>query len=113
MKIYHNSRCSKSRKALEILKINNIEFEIIEYIKDNLTKSQLQDLINKLGINPIGLVRKNEQIWKENFKNKELTSDEIIQILSDNPKLIERPIVELNDKAIIGRPPENVINLLQ
>ena len=113
MKIYHNSRCSKSRKALEILKINNIEFEIIEYIKDNLTKSQLQDLINKLGINPIGLVRKNEQIWKENFKNKELTSDEIIQILSDNPKLIERPIVELNDKAIIGRPPENIINLLQ
>ena len=113
MKIYHNSRCSKSRKALEILKINNIEFEIIEYIKDNLTKNQLQNLINKLGINPIELVRKNEQIWKENFKNKELTSDEIIQILSDNPKLIERPIVELNDKAIIGRPPENVINLLQ
>ena len=113
MKIYHNSRCSKSRKALEILKINNIEFEIIEYIKDNLTKSQLQDLINKLGINPIGLVRKNEQIWKENFKNKELTSDEIIQILSDNPKLIERPIVELNDKAIIGRPPENIFDLLK
>ena len=113
MKIYHNSRCSKSRKALEILKINNIEFEIIEYIKDNLTKSQLQDLINKLGINPIELVRKNEQIWKENFKNKEFTSDEIIQILSDNPKLIERPIVELNDKAIIGRPPENIFDLLQ
>ena len=113
MKIYHNSRCSKSRKALEILKINNIEFEIIEYIKDNLTKSQLQDLINKLGINPIELVRKNEQIWKENFKNKEFTSDEIIQILSDNPKLIERPIVELNDKAIIGRPPENIFDLLK
>ncbi len=113
IKIYHNSRCRKSREALEILKTNNIEFEIIEYLKDNLTKSQLQDLINKLGINPIELVRKNEQIWKENFKNKEFTSDEIIKILSDNPKLIERPIVELNDKAIIGRPPENVINLLQ
>ena len=109
IKIYHNSRCRKSREALEILKTNNIEFEIIEYLK----KSQLQDLINKLGINPIELVRKNEQIWKENFKNKEFTSDEIIKILSDNPKLIERPIVELNDKAIIGRPPENVINLLQ
>ena len=113
IKIYHNSRCSKSRKALEILKINNIEFEIIEYLKDNLTKNQLQNLINKLGIEPINLVRKNEQIWKENFKNKEFTSDEIIQILSDNPKLIERPIVELNDKAIIGRPPENIFDLLQ
>ena len=113
MKIYHNSRCRKSRKALEILWTENIEFEIIEYLKDNLTKNQLQNLINKLGIDPINLVRKNEQIWKENFKNKEFTSDEIIQILSDNPKLIERPIVELNDKAIIGRPPENVINLLQ
>ena len=113
MKIYHNSRCRKSSKALEILITENIEFEIIEYIKDNLTKSQLQDLINKLGINPIELVRKNEQIWKENFKNKEFTSDEIIQILSDNPKLIERPIVELNDKAIIGRPPENIFDLLK
>ena len=112
-KIYHNSRCRKSREALEILRTKNIEFEIIEYLKDNLTKNQLKNLIKKLGIKPINLVRKNEQIWKENFKNKEFTSDEIIQILSDNPKLIERPIVELNDKAIIGRPPENVINLLQ
>jgi len=112
-KIYHNSRCRKSREALEILKTKNIEFEIIEYLKDNLTRNQLKDLIKKLGIEPINLVRKNEQIWKENFKNKKLTSDEIIQILSDNPKLIERPIVELNDKAIIGRPPENIINLLQ
>ena len=113
MKIYHNSRCRKSREALEILRTKNIEFEIIEYLKDNLTKNQLKDLIKKLGIKPINLVRKNEEIWKENFKNKKLTSDEIIQILSDNPKLIERPIVELNDKAIIGRPPENIINLLQ
>lgn len=113
IKIYHNSRCRKSREALEILRTKNIEFEIIEYLKDNLTRNQLKDLIKKLGIEPINLVRKNEQIWKENFKNKEFTSDEIIQILSDNPKLIERPIVELNDKAIIGRPPENIINLLQ
>ena len=112
IKIYHNSRCRKSREALEILRTKYIEFEVIEYLKDNLTKNQLQDLINKLGINPLELVRKNEQIWKENFKNKELTSDEIIQILSDNPKLIERPIVESNSKAIIGRPPENVLKIL-
>ena len=65
-KIYHNSRCRKSREALEILRTKNIEFEIIEYLKDNLTKSQLQDLINKLGVNPIELVRKNEKTFKEN-----------------------------------------------
>ena len=112
IKIYHNSRCRKSREALEILRTKYIEFEVIEYLKDNLTKNQLHNLINKLGFEPINLVRKNEQIWKENFKNKELTSDEIIQILSDNPKLIERPIVESNSKAIIGRPPENVLKIL-
>jgi len=72
MKIYHNSRCRKSREALEILKTKNIEFEIIEYLKDNLTRNQLKDLIKKLGIEPINLVRKNEQIWKENFKNKKI-----------------------------------------
>ena len=64
IKIYHNSRCRKSREALEILKTKNIEFEIIEYLKDNLTKNQLRDLIKKLGVEPINLVRKNEQIWK-------------------------------------------------
>ena len=113
IKIYHNSRCRKSREALDLLKSNKLDFEVIEYLKEKLTKNQLQDLINKLGLKPLELVRKNEAIWKEDFKDKVLTNNEIVEILSENPTLIERPIVELDNKAVIGRPLENVINLLQ
>ena len=111
IRIYHNSRCSKSRETLDLLKSSELDFEIVEYLKEKLTKNQIQALINKLGLKPLELVRKNEAIWKENFKNKVLTNNEIVEILSKNPKLIERPIVESNNKAIIGRPPENVFNL--
>jgi|TARA_B110001454_G_scaffold191734_1_gene191568 arsenate reductase len=111
IRIYHNSRCSKSRETLDLLKSSELDFEIVEYLKEKLTKNQIQVLINKLGLKPLELVRKNEAIWKENFKNKVLTNNEIVEILSKNPKLIERPIVESNNKAIIGRPPENVFSL--
>ena len=110
--IYHNPRCRKSRETLKILKDKNVKFKIIEYLKNNLSKTQLESLITKLDIEPISLVRRNEQLWKDNFKNKDLTDNEIIQILADNPKLIERPIVESNNKAIIGRPPENVLKII-
>ena len=110
--IYHNSRCRKSRETLQILVDNNLEFKVIEYLKVQLSKTQIETLINKLGIDPIELVRRNEDVWKQNYKGKKLSGSEIIQILSENPKLIERPIVELNDKAIIGRPPENVFKII-
>ena len=77
-----------------------------------MTKNQIQVLINKLGLKPLELVRKNEAIWKENFKDKVLTNNEIVKILSENPTLIERPIIELDNKAVIGRPLENVFNLI-
>ena len=112
IKIYHNSRCRKSREALDLLKSNKLDFEVIEYLKEKLTKNQLQDLINKLGLKPLELVRKNEAIWKENFKDKVLTNNEIVEILSENPTLIERPIIELDNKAVIGRPLENIFNLI-
>ncbi len=112
MTIYHNSRCRKSRETLQILVDNNLEFKVIEYLKVQLSKTQIETLINKLGIDPIELVRKNEDVWKQNYKGKELSRSEIVQILSENPKLIERPIVELNNKAIIGRPPENVFKII-
>jgi arsenate reductase len=112
IKIYHNSRCRKSREALDLLKSNKLDFEVIEYLKEKLTKNQLQDLINKLGLKPLELVRKNEAIWKEDFKDKVLTNNEIVEILSENPTLIERPIIELDNKAVIGRPLENVFNLI-
>ena len=110
--IYHNSRCRKSRETLQILVDNNLEFKVIEYLKVQLSKTQIESLINKLGIDPIELVRRNEDVWKQNYKGKGLSRSEIVKILSENPKLIERPIVELNDKAIIGRPPENVLKII-
>ncbi len=111
IKIYHNPRCSKSRQGLQILKDNKVDFEIVQYLKQTPTKEELTDIINKLGIKPIDLVRKQEKIWKENYKGKELSDNEIIQAMVENPKLIERPIVIKENKAVLGRPPENILEL--
>ena len=111
MKIYHNPRCSKSRITLSLLTSKTIEFEIIDYLKKPLKFEEIKLIIEKLNIKPIELVRTNESIWKESYKGKQLTGKEIIIAMIDNPKLIERPIVTTNKKAIIGRPPENVLSL--
>lgn len=112
IKIYHNPRCSKSRQGLAIVQESGEDFEIVDYMKDPLTKKDLEQIVKKHNIKPIELVRKNETIWKENFKGKTLTDDEIVEALANNPKLIERPIVVMDEKAVIGRPPENIKNLL-
>ena len=112
MKIYHNPRCSKSRQTLEILIKKNADFEIVEYLKDKLSITDLEEIIAKLEINTIELVRKNESVWKEKFKGRNLNNKEIIQAMIDNPKIIERPIVVNRNKAILGRPPENVLKII-
>ena len=112
MLIYHNPRCSKSRQGLAILKELDQDFEIVEYLKNPPTQDELTSIIKKLHIKPIELVRKNEAIWKENYKDKELSDEQIIKAMVDNPKLIERPIVVTDKKAIIGRPPEIIKNIL-
>ena len=112
LKIYHNPRCSKSRQGVAILEESNVEFETIKYLDQTLTKDELVEIISLLEIKPIELVRKNEKIWKESFKSKELTDDEIIIAMIENPKLIERPIVVNNKKAVIGRPPENINSII-
>ena len=112
MKIYHNPRCSKSRQTLEILIKKNADFEIVEYLKDKLSITDLEEIIEKLGVNTIELVRKNESVWKEKFKDKNLHDKEIIQAMIENPKIIERPIVVNGNKAILGRPPENVLKIM-
>lgn len=112
MKIYHNNRCRKSREGLSILENSNQEFEVINYLDSPPTKKELKEILSMLGFTPIQLVRKNEAIWKENYKNKELSEDEIINAMLDHPKLIERPIVVSGSKAVIGRPPENIKSLL-
>ncbi|WP_108805410.1 arsenate reductase (glutaredoxin) [Aquimarina sp. Aq107] len=110
--IYHNPRCSKSRQCLAILEDKKENLEIIKYLETPITKEKLTEIILLLEIKPIDLVRKNEAIWKQEFKNKDLTDSDLIRIMCENPKLIERPIVIKNKKAIIGRPPENVIEIL-
>ena len=112
IKIYHNNRCSKSRCGIEILEKSGKEFEVIKYLENIPSKSELKKIISLLNISPIQLVRKNEKIWKEEFKGKELSDAEVINAMEQNPKLIERPIVINGDKAVIGRPPENILEII-
>ena len=112
IKIYHNPRCSKSRIGLEILQDAKIDFQVVKYLDDVPSEKELKDIIKKLGIKPIELVRKGEKIWKENYKGKELSDAEIINAMVKNPKLIERPIVIKGNKAVIGRPSENIEKLI-
>ena len=110
--IYHNPRCSKSRQCLAILEDKKEDLQIIKYLDTTFSKQELTEVIHLLGIQPIDLVRKNEAIWKQEFKGKDITDQKLVQIMCEYPKLIERPIVIKNNKAIIGRPPEKVIDIL-
>lgn len=112
MKIYHNPRCSKSRQTLQLIQDNGAEVEIIEYLKDIPTKNELKDVLSKLGLNAEDILRKGETDYKENYKGKNLSNDEWIDAMIQYPKLIERPIVVKDNKAVLGRPPENVLELL-
>ncbi len=112
MKIYHNPRCRKSRETLELLRRHGIEPEIVEYLKTPPTKEELRDILRKLGMKPQDIVRKGEAIYKEQFKGKELTDEEWLDVLVQYPKLIERPIVVEGERAVIGRPPENALALI-
>ncbi|MDC8003829.1 arsenate reductase (glutaredoxin) [Aureisphaera galaxeae] len=111
-KIYHNPRCRKSRETLQILEEKGETIDIVLYLENPLTREELSDIIKLLGIAPIDLVRKNEAIWKELYKGKELSDAQIISAMVENPKLIERPIVIKNGKAALGRPPESVLQIL-
>lgn len=113
VKIYHNPRCSKSRQTLEILKNKNCDIEIIEYLKVPMALKELKDILNKLNYEPRDLIRKGEDIYKtENLANTSLTSNILMEKMILNPILIERPIVVFNDKAVVGRPPEKVLEIL-
>lgn len=111
-KIYHNPRCSKSRETLTLLQENNQEIEIVEYLKEVPSKQELESLIKMLGIKPEQLIRKGEAIFKEKFKSKALNDEAWINAMIAYPKLIERPIVVKNGKAVLGRPPSQVLAIL-
>ena len=110
--IYHNPRCRKSRESLKYLQDNGHDFEVIDYIKNPLSIEEILKLVESLNIKPLELVRKNEAFWKENFKNKDLDDNQIIEALSKYPKLIERPIVTKDKSSIIARPIEKLLNIL-
>ncbi len=112
IKIYHNNRCSKSRCAIALLEEKGKKIEVVKYLENTPSEEELKRIIKLLGIPPIDLVRKNEAIWKENYKGKELTNTEIITAMVQNPKLIERPIVINGDKAVIGRPTEAILDII-
>lgn len=110
--IYHNPRCSKSRSALHLLEEKGVRPTVIEYLKTPPTAQQLRDLLHKLGLTAEQIVRKSEDIYKTRYAGHKHTEDEWIQALTEHPSLIERPIVVHGDRAVIGRPPEKVLDLL-
>ncbi|GGW26129.1 arsenate reductase (glutaredoxin) [Arenibacter certesii] len=112
IKIFHNPRCSKSRQGVALLTESGKDFEIVKYLENVPTKKELKEIVKILGVKPIELIRTNESIWKDNYKGKELSDDELLSAMVENPKLIERPIVIRNNKGVIGRPPEKIMELL-
>jgi|SRR5690606_303294 len=112
IKIYHNPRCQKSREGLQLLQSTGEKIQVIKYLEEVPSEAELTAIIKTLGITPIELVRTKENIWKENYKNKELSDQEIIRAMVENPRLIERPIVIKDKKAVIGRPLEKIKGIL-
>ncbi len=110
--IYHNPKCRKSRAGLQYLKDKGLEYSVVEYLKTPLSREQLKDLLMKLNMKPIEIVRTQEDEFKEKLKGKTFTDEEWITILLENPKLIQRPIVVKNHKAVLGQPVEEIDRLL-
>tara|TARA_R110002012_G_scaffold240278_1_gene414451 strand:+ start:299 stop:646 length:348 start_codon:yes stop_codon:yes gene_type:complete len=111
--IYHNPRCSKSRQTLDLLRSKGVEPEIREYLKAPPSVAELEELLGRLGIEPVDLMRRTEAPFKElGLGDVTKGRDALIQAMHENPVLIERPIVIANGKAAIGRPPEAVLEIL-
>lgn len=112
IKIFINPACSKCNEGLSILNENNCEIETIEYLTNTPDKAEMNEIIQLLGIKPQDLIRKNEEIYKNQFEGKVYTDSEWIDILLKFPILIERPIVVNGNKAIIGRPPKLILDII-
>jgi len=110
--VYHNPRCSKSREGLALIQKSGKDFYVREYLKTPLSEVELEKLIDKLEMTPLELVRNNEEIWKKEFKGKDLSSEDIMAAMLKHPKLIERPIIETEKKAVVGRPSSKITELI-
>lgn len=112
IQIYHNPRCSKSRACENFLNEIKQPYEVIRYLDNPLTFDQLKSLLEKLNLNADQVIRKSEKVWKENYKDKILTEAQLIEAMVQNPILIERPIIVNGNRAVIGRPLENIDKIL-
>ena len=108
MKIYHNPRCSKSRKGLQHMEDKGYTFEIVKYLEEGISETELSEIITKSGKTPFDFVRQHEKDYKELYKGKVLSDKEWVKVLVENPKLLHRPIIVNGDKAVLGNPPENI-----
>ena len=110
--IYHNPRCRKSREALQLLEEKNIKLKVVKYLDQNFDKQSLGKLLDIIGKKPSDALRKNEEIWKKHLNRKNIGEDEILELMIQYPKLIERPIVVYGNKGVIARPIENLIDFI-
>jgi len=110
--IYHNPKCRKSREGLQYIQEKGLECTVIEYLKKPLSRELLKDLLMKLNMKPLELVRTQEDEYKEKLRGKNFTDEEWVTILLENPKLIQRPIVVKNHKAVLGQPVDEIDKLL-
>lgn len=112
IRIYHNPRCRKSRAGLEYLQDKTGEFETIDYIKMGISPEEIREILAKMNTSASNLVRTQEDYYKKMLKGKDIQDEEWISILSENPRLIQRPIIVTEHKAVLGQPPENIDKLL-
>ena len=112
--IYHNPRCQKSREAMALLEERGVEHSIRLYLNDeqSMSAAEFEDVLDALNMDAIDLVRKNESVWKEEYKTLELDEDEVILAMIEHPKLMERPIVMNGDRAVVARPAEKLLEVL-
>ena len=111
--IYHNPRCRKSREALQLLEKKKLEFEVVKYLEQNFNVASLAKVLKMIGKKPSEVLRKNEAMWKKEFSHKNLNEQQILQLMTDYPKLIERPIVTDGKVGVLARPLENLVNFLE
>tara|TARA_B110000967_G_scaffold170645_1_gene180714 strand:- start:1333 stop:1680 length:348 start_codon:yes stop_codon:yes gene_type:complete len=112
-KIYHNSRCSKSRATLAILEQNNVNFDVVNYLVNPPSESEFKKILNDLGMSARDILRKGESKYKELvLSNKSLSEEDLIRAMLEFPILIERPIVRTEKGVVIGRPPENILSII-
>jgi len=111
IKIYHNPRCRKSREGLKYLQDTGVGFQVVDYIKNGVTKDEIREIILKLHICAFELVRKNEALYKKELKHLNLNEDEWISVISQNPVLLRRPVILARHKGVIGDPVESIKKL--